>query len=237
MHAKLSLLEDLQEMDIKADKRKAAIQGFNDEIAVLDARLQELESEIAGKNSEFETLDSERKALEENLATENANIQRSETNLKGITTQKEYQAVNKEISTAKKLITELEDQILQLGVKLDELKAEIVTMEKSLEELRSNLSKEKEELASKIKTAEDELDSERAARAKAVKAIPAMLLKHYEKLRIVRKGAVVVEVRNQRCMGCNMQIPPQMYNTLHREDEVIACPHCQRILIMLNKAA
>jgi predicted nucleic acid-binding Zn-ribbon protein len=33
-------------------------------------------------------------------------------------------------------------------------------------------------------------------------------------------------------MGCNMQIPPQMYNLLFRGDDLHACPHCQRVLVL-----
>jgi uncharacterized protein len=43
----------------------------------------------------------------------------------------------------------------------------------------------------------------------------------------------VVEAKEGNCMGCNMHLPPQLYNTLFRADDVITCPHCQRILVML----
>ena len=54
-----------------------------------------------------------KRGLEENFTAESENIVRSEAHLKEIKTQKEYQAVSKEISGAKKLTAELEEQILQ----------------------------------------------------------------------------------------------------------------------------
>jgi predicted nucleic acid-binding Zn-ribbon protein len=58
------------------------------------------------------------------------------------------------------------------------------------------------------------------------------MFKRYEKLREGCRGVAVVEARAGGCMGCNMQLPPQMYNNLHRGEELITCPHCQRILVL-----
>jgi predicted nucleic acid-binding Zn-ribbon protein len=58
------------------------------------------------------------------------------------------------------------------------------------------------------------------------------MFKRYEKLREGRRGVAVAEARAGGCMGCNMQLPPQMYNNLYKGEELITCPHCQRILVL-----
>jgi predicted nucleic acid-binding Zn-ribbon protein len=229
---KLMLLEDLQELDLKADGTQARIQDALSEIEALDSRLQEARDAIAVKKDELDSLDSERKTLEENLATENANITRSEANLKGITTQKEYQAVNKEIASARKLIGELEEQILQKTVRGEELKGELTVMESDAATLEENISRQKSEVQARIDVEESTAAADVKVREGMVKAIPASILKRYEKLREARRGIAVVEARDGGCMGCNMHIPPQMYNNLFRGEELIACPHCQRILVL-----
>ena len=226
------ILEDLQELDLKSDGSQARIQDALSEIEALDGRLQEVTSAVEAKSVEIETIESERKSLEENLSVENANITRSEANLKGITTQKEYQAVNKEIASAKKLIAEIEDQILQKITRVDELKVELSAMQADLAALDQNLGSQKAEIQSRIKGEEASVASDAKARAERVKAIPASILKRYEKLREARRGIAVVEARDGGCLGCNMQIPPQMYNNLYRCEELITCPHCSRILVL-----
>jgi uncharacterized protein len=229
---KLMILEDLQELDLKSDGSQARIQDALSEIEALDGRLQEVRTAVEAKGIEIETIESERQTLEENLSVENANITRSEANLKGITTQKEYQAVNKEIASAKKLIIELEDQILQKITRLDELKTELSAMQEDLAALDRNLGSQKDEILARIKSEEASVASDAKARAERIKDIPASMLKRYEKLREARRGIAVVEARDGGCLGCNMQIPPQMYNNLYRGEELITCPHCQRILIL-----
>ncbi len=45
----------------------------------------------------------------------------------------------------------------------------------------------------------------------------------YSSIRM-RRGLAVVSVRNGTCQGCNMNIPPQLYNTLQRGQTVETCP-------------
>lgn len=232
MREKMMLLEDLQELDLKADGTQARIQDALTEIESLDGRLQEAREAIEAKGGELAALDEERRVQEENLATEHANITRSEANLKGITTQKEYQAVNKEIASAKKLIGELEEQVLQKAARGEELKAELAAMESDAASLEENINRQKSEVQARIDAEQATAASDVKVRDDLVKAIPAGMLKRYEKLREVRRGIAVVEARDGGCLGCNMHIPPQMYNNLFRGEELITCPHCQRILVL-----
>jgi uncharacterized protein len=47
-----------------------------------------------------------------------------------------------------------------------------------------------------------------------------------------RAGVAIVEARNGTCLGCNMQLPPQMFNSLFRTQEIQSCPHCNRLLFV-----
>ena len=232
MRNKLILLEELQEIDLKVDGFQAQKQGLLDEIAALDRRLQEAREVVAVNGAELAGIAAEKEALEENLATESANIVRSETNLKEIKTQKEYQAVSKEISTAKKLIAELEEQILQKSARMEELGGEIGAAEENLRQLEGNIAGQKGEVQAKIDQLEASIAADVAVRGETVKGLSPAIIKRYEMLREMRRGVAVVVARDGSCLGCNMNIPPQLYNNLFRGDDIIACPHCQRILVL-----
>lgn len=226
------ILEDLQEIDLQADGSQIRIQNARAEIEELDGRLLSVRTSVAAKSADIEAIDAERQSLEENLAAETANINRSEANLKGITTQKEYQAVNKEIASARKLIQEMEEQILQKINSIDELKTELAAMEADLASLEQNLAVQKDEINARIADEEAAVASSANVRAERLKSIPPGIAKRYEKLRESRRGIAIAQARNGGCMGCNMQLPPQLYNSLHRGEELISCPHCQRILVL-----
>jgi hypothetical protein len=67
--------------------------------------------------------------------------------------------------------------------------------------------------------------------------LPANVIKRYDSLRIQRRGQAVAVARDGYCLGCNMHLPPQLYNTLFKHEELITCPHCQRMLILKQQAA
>ena len=60
--------------------------------------------------------------------------------------------------------------------------------------------------------------------------IDPQLLKIYLMVRDKAGGIAVAPVKDAVCRGCNMNIPPQMYNELQRCDSLKFCPSCQRII-------
>ena len=232
MQKKLKMLDELQGVDLKIDAFKGEKDAFLEEMALLDGKVAAAESAIAEKSGELLLVEEEKVSLDENLVMETENISRSEARLKEIKTQKEYQAVSKEISTARKLKTELEEQVLQKIGRIEELKAEIAGMAENLVSLRENVSTGKDEVQVKINLLENNITKDVAAREEIVKALPPAMFKRYTILREQRRGIAVVEAKAGSCLGCNMNLPPQLYNTLFRETELITCPHCQRILVL-----
>jgi predicted nucleic acid-binding Zn-ribbon protein len=45
-----------------------------------------------------------------------------------------------------------------------------------------------------------------------------------------RRGFAVVPAQRGVCMGCNMALPPQLFNTLQRGESIEYCPSCHRIV-------
>lgn len=232
MRKKLKLLDELQELDLRID-------GLVAEKEQLLARSEELRQKVAGARSALETmqgdlalLEEEKGRLEENIALERDNITRSEGRLREIKTQKEYQAVQREIAAAKKLQTELEDQVLQLLARIEDIRGTIAVDAEKLEALESEVGGADAELVDAVARIDLQLGGEGVSRQTLLVDIPASLLRRYTQLREQRRGIAVVEARDGSCMGCNMQIPPQMYNLLFRGDDLHTCPHCQRVLVL-----
>lgn len=232
MRKNLKLLDELQSIDLKIDGRKGEKEALLEEISVLDAKVAEAQSAIAAKKEELALLNEEKEKLEEGIAAEQENISRSEANQKEIKTQKEYQAVSREIATAKKLSAELEEQLLQKIGQVDELNGAISGIEETLLALEQNIIVQKEEVQSKISCLEEAINRDASEREVIAKGLPTTMMRRYGLLREQRRGVAVVEARDGSCLGCNMQLPPQLYNTLFRGEELITCPHCQRMLVL-----
>jgi uncharacterized protein len=228
----LQFLDELQEIDLKIDNFKGEKEGMLQEQALLDGKVAEAESVIAMKNAELATLEEEKLGLEESMGLEAENIVRSEGRIKEIKTQKEYQAVSKEITAARKQKAEMEEQILQKIGRLEELKGEVAGLEENLDELRGNVAEQKSQVQVRIDRLDEGIVQDTTAREAIVKGLTPAIIRRYTLLREQRRGIAVAVAKGGSCLGCNMNLPPQLYNSLFRGDDLVTCPHCQRMLVL-----
>jgi predicted nucleic acid-binding Zn-ribbon protein len=229
---KLQTLDELQQIDFRLDGITGARNALLAEMDALDQNVVEARQEALLKDAEHSAMEAEKQRLEGTLAAETDNIARSELRLKEIKTQKEYLAVSKEISMARKLKIELEEKLIQKIGQVEELKVDITERQTNLAQLEANISEQKAEVQVKVDSLERDLAADQTAREEKTSLLPPAVVKRYGTLRQNRRGIAVVEARDGSCLGCNMNIPPQLYNTLFRGEELITCPHCQRMLVL-----
>lgn len=237
MKEKLILLENLQALDRAIDGKRVSQNALKTENCEREQEMSSFRQALEADLAQQADLELQKTELETSLAAELENIKRSESHVKEIRTNKEFQAVGREISTARKQAGELEEQILALAARIEEFqtsldarRAELTALE---EQNRSAIS-EKEAL---ITSFQGEIDRAASSREEIVKQLPANLVRRYHQLRDQRRGQALAEVQGGSCLGCNMHLPPQLYNTLFRGDDMIFCPHCQRILILKQEQA
>jgi predicted nucleic acid-binding Zn-ribbon protein len=226
------MLEQLQEIDYLIDNLKTTRNGLTGEMGGIEQALIDSRQELAGLESRVSQLEQEKGELEAGQAVEQENIRRSETNMKEIKTNKEYQAVGREIAAARKQAAEIEEQTLQKIGLIDELNTQIAALKNTLAELEQNTSQRRDEKQAEIDKIQQDIDVDVARREDITKELPSGLVKRYNALREQRRGQAVAIARDGYCLGCNMNLPPQLYNSLFKGDELISCPHCQRVLIL-----
>jgi len=234
---RLDLLEQLQEIDLQVDVLKTAQYNLQSDMNGIDQALEDAREGLAALQARAAELEKNKLELEAGHAAELVNIQRSETNMKEIKTNKEYQAVGREIAAARKQVAELEDQVLQKISQLDELNNEITAAQTTLAELEDNTEHRRNEKQGEIDKVQQDIDVDNLRRQVITKELPANVIKRYDSLRAQRRGHAVAVARDGYCLGCNMHLPPQLYNNLFKHEELLTCPHCQRMLILKHQPA
>lgn len=232
MKKKMLLLEELQAIDGAIDDKKSEQAGLKAGIVELEQGLASARSALADEQARQVELEREKAELEIALLAEQDNIKRSETNMKEIRTNKEFQAVGREIAAARKQVAELEERILQKTAQLEELQAVVDTRKNELSSLEEGAASGCQERQAAISSLQSDIDTAVNSRETIIKELSAPVVRRYNQLRGHRNGRALAEARDGSCMGCNMQLPPQLYNTLFKRDELHFCPHCQRILIL-----
>ncbi len=226
------MLEELQEVDQQIDALKAAQSGLQAELSGINQGVDAVREEVVGLEAGLTQLEMEKSGLEATHAAELENIVRSETNMKEIKTNKEFQAVGREITAARKQVTDLEDQLLQKISQIEELSGALAAKKIQCDELAENSAQRVLAKQSEIDKVQADIDADVERRESVTKGLPASLVKKFTILREQRRGLALAVARDGYCMGCNMHLPPQLYNNLYKYEELLACPHCQRILIL-----
>jgi uncharacterized protein len=229
---KLDMLEELQEVDQLIDTLKAAQNGLQSELGGINQGVDAAREEVAILETSLAQLELEKGELEATHAAELENIARSETNMKEIKTNKEFQAVGREITAARKQVTDLEEQLLQKIGQIEELSGEIAAKKSRCDELAENSAQRIVAKQAEIDKIQSDIDADIDRRESVAKELPASLVKKFTILREQRRGQALAIARDGYCMGCNMHLPPQLFNNLYKYEELLACPHCQRILIL-----
>ena len=232
MKKKLDMLEELQEVDQQIDALKATQAGLQAELSGINQGLDAAREELVALEETLTKLETEKGQFEATHAAELENIVRSETNMKEIKTNKEFQAVGREITAAKKQVTDLEEQLLQKISQIEEVSGELLAKKGVCDELAKNSAQRVVAKQAEIDKIQTDIDADIDRRENVTKGLPASLVKKFTILREQRRGQALAIARDGYCMGCNMHLPPQLYNNLYKYEELLACPHCQRILIL-----
>jgi hypothetical protein len=121
-----------------------------------------------------------------------------------------------------------EDRILEVMVNVDAREKEVKAAEAELKAETAEIEKEKEE-ARKV-TAEDQkkLSEWNAKRDGLRQGISEDILRQYERVAKFR-GTGLAEVRDQKCMGCQVMLRPQTYNEVRNGEKVMVCESCSRV--------
>ncbi|MGD0600252.1 MAG: C4-type zinc ribbon domain-containing protein [Terriglobales bacterium] len=215
-----------------ADKE---IRRLQDEVAALPKRVAVIEQKLAGTKAHLEKVriaakgdEANRKKFEANIKDLQGKISKYRDQSLDVKTNDQYKALLHEIQFAEEEIRLNEDRILEVMVNVDAREKEVKAAEAELKAETAEIEKEKEE-ARRV-TAEDQtkLSEWNVKRNGLHQAISEDLLRHYERVMKFR-GSGLAEVRDHKCMGCQVMLRPQIYNEVRIGEKVVICDSCQRI--------
>ncbi len=230
MHEKMNLLKELQEIDQEISAIEATCKGYQDELASFESDTGRVQAMLDELNEELAVLQQAEAQLQQDLLKERDNVSRVEGRLPEIQTQKEYVAVLKEIDMAKKANKDLEDQLQAKQQEISSLEEDQQEKQAEMAAIAGKADARSAELAELMADSEATLQKRKETRNAVASDVPAKLLRKYQALFKRRAGLALALARNGACLGCNMQLPPQQYNTLLRVTELQTCPHCNRLL-------
>ncbi len=230
MHEQLSLLIQLQEIDGKirtlADQKKRLPEFLAD----LERRRESNKADLDNVKEALQTAQKNKRDRDKDLEAGVQKVEKLKARTSEIKNNKEYQALLKEIETAEQENKKIEDDILVLMEKIDAAAAGITDAEKRLRDEDTALQAEQKKLEADFEKLEQELATVEQGKKEVAAHIQPAILSQYGNLLNTKGGVAIAEARGETCSGCYMSIPPQVFVNVKKNENIITCPNCHRIL-------
>jgi hypothetical protein len=212
-----SNLEEQQAVDERAgllDRLTGDHMASSDELVAVDRQQKRLENDI-------NTVDARRKAEEARMYSG------------VIASEREVEALRSELSTLRTRKRNLEDELLEVMERHEELTSAVQTLTARRAEVEAEvgpLERARDLAAAEI---DRELAARQAARAELAHRLPDDLVRRYDELRARKDGVAVVELRDGTCQGCFLEITPGELQEGHELGihGLARCVHCERLLV------
>lgn len=231
MSPDLDRLIRLQQLDTAIDDARRRIAAHPQRLADADTRLNEAKRAVDAARQRLKDNQEARRALEKDAALFQSRLGKFKDQLFEIKTNREYQAMQKEIEVAQGELGSLEEKILERMMEGDALSIEIKQAEAALAAQLKDVDAEKKRLSQELASTEATLKESSDARATLLAEIDPPLLALFEQVARMRKGvAICSATRDGLCSVCHVRLRPPVFQHVRHNDSIIQCESCHRIL-------
>ena len=229
MRDQLKRLEDLQRHDARIQELENALKAVPAKLATTQNDLARVEALLASERGQL--VETERYYLDQKsqLEQDEENVAGAKHKLAQAKNSKEYMAAQRETESRREGMASREAEIAKLVEAIDAKKKVLAERAASVQEVHATVTRDGELARERMAEIESKIAELKAERAVLARDVRPEVLKRYSGIRI-RRGLAVVGVRNGTCQGCNMNIPPQLFNVLQRGSSIETCPSCHRII-------
>jgi hypothetical protein len=226
----LDRLALLQEVDQRLRNLQINLDALENDIRLREEELTGRQASVATLRETRDQLEVQRRELERQLSEEGATMKDRRMRLNRVRTEKELQAVRREIELGKEGTQRMEAELLAVMEQHETTLRDLEAAEAALTEIEAPATSEISEKRERHQSLRDGALQDKEVRESLAGQLNRGLRSKYEQIFARRGGVAVVAVRNGTCQGCHMHVPPQLFNEIQKTREVRQCPNCHRML-------
>lgn len=230
MSPELERLVKLQEIESRAVEAQQHIADAPAKIAALDAKLTSARAALAAAKQAIADNQTQRRTLDKDLIAAQQRLSKYKEQLMAVKTNDEYHAMQHQITAAEAEVGRIEEQVLVNMMELDEVTAKGKAAEASLKADESLLAKERAAIEADVAAHRDIAEQMMKERGEVVPHLARGTYDMFQRVFKARQGIAVAPAVSGHCSICHVRLRPQVFNSIIRNEEIIQCDSCQRIL-------
>lgn len=232
----LDRLLELQELDLAIDRlehRRERLESGRD-VAEARAAMEEAEGRLGELRLALDATAAEQRRLEAEVDSMERKAAADERRLYdgSIANVKELEALQHEIASLKERKARVEDDLLEVMERREDLEARVPPAEAEVADARAHVERLEREGAAELGRIAAELETLRARRAALVPELDPELLELYEDLRGKKDGLGVAALVDGTCQACHEKLSARELDRLKHAEGIGRCEHCRRILVL-----
>jgi uncharacterized protein len=234
MYEQLPTLLELQKIDSEIDKLETLKAVEPAKLRALETELSKHREKTETKSKEIEELQKGQRELQRQLSIQQAKIDKYKTQRATVKTNKEYSALELEISESEKSNSETEEEILKLMISLDKAEGELKLAQEEFRNQEDIFHKSEEIIILEVKKLNRKIAKWSKRRTEFTSKINQSLMTRYDNWRKRKKTDFIAVIKGQACGGCHLTLPPQLINEVRKKRELLTCNSCGRVLYWME---
>ncbi len=229
MHPDLETLVDLHRADVELRRFDSELLALPQRKAAIEAQIVADRAAVDAAKTALDDVSKDRKRLELEVQDFEAKRSKYKGQLGDVKTNKEYTALLHEIENVEREIRSREDLILEAMEKAEGGQARVRTEESSFKTVEASRRDEIRALDARIQEDHTKRAEVAAIREKKVETLKPDLLSEYSRI-LKARGTALAEAKDGACTMCHVKLRAQVYVDVKRNDAIITCSSCSRIL-------
>ena len=227
VYDKLRALQDVLSKKFEVEKE---IQEIPKSLATKTELLNRLKKSYLEKSATHLATDARIQDITLKLSEAEQGREKSEGQMDVIKTQREYEALDKEIKDATEKEQNLRKDLQREQTSVEELKNALEKEQMMIQKQEEDVTEEQSKIKVKVKEKGTELKKLQGEEKKITPGLEEDILFKFERIIKSKSGLGIVSLTKGVCTGCYMILPPQFVNTVRLGERVEFCPYCSRIL-------
>ena len=230
LQEQLRLLYEFQQIDAEILTLDNKLKSIPLKIKKAEGQLQLHQRKLQEKQAQLVDAEKLQRSKTSELEMEGEQRGKYQAQLREVKSNKEYQALDKEISFIQAKEAEIEDEILSAMLQIDQLNEELVQQQKAFNAEQKKHNAQKTEYEQEAKDLKAAIVKWQGKQQDFAHQIDSGLIDQYQaQFKRYRRGLVSLVVENA-CGNCHLTIPPQTLQETRKYEQLIRCGSCRLVL-------
>jgi len=233
----LERLIQLQDVESRAAVASKAIAEAPGRIAALDALLQSATTALAAAKQALADNQTRRRSIDNDLIAAQQRQDKYKEQVMAVKTNEQLHAMQAQIKAVGDEIGQHEERVIVSMMEADEINAAIKKADAALKAAQAKMAAERGTIESEV-TANQATVAECATARRAILAAieNTSVIDTFQRIAKVR-GTAVARAEGERCTVCQVRLRPAVFTEVRKNDQIVQCDSCQRILFFVAPKA